>query len=75
MEMKDIIEYVYYLDLNDMKYKVKSSKDCDFSYRNSYFKNNNTIIIGSKIVLNYESKDEIITKHHYYLKIRHEKCL
>ncbi len=58
-EMKDVIEEVTVLDkdLNEIKL---SNKECDFSYRNSIFKNNkDLIIISCKIKLNYSDKQSM----------------
>ena len=59
-EMKDIIEYVYFYDFFDDKIKVFNNDECEFSYRNSYFKNHKTLILGCKIRLEYLDKDEIL---------------
>ena len=72
-EIKDIIEYVYFLDLDTLKYKVFANKDCEFDYRDSYFKHHNCLILGGKIKLNYKNKDELQSMHHSYLLTRKEK--
>ena len=72
-EMKDIIEYVYYLDLKDLKIKVINNDACCFSYRNSIFKEEKCLILGAKIKLIHDKKEEILNKHHNYLQLRNNK--
>jgi len=59
-EMKDIIEYVYFYDFRDDKIKVFNNEQCKFSYRNSYFKTSNTLILGCKIKLEYLDRELLI---------------
>ena len=54
----DIIEYVYYLD-EDLNFKVIKKENCDFSYRNSLFKNSKKIVLGCKIKLINGDKEKI----------------
>ena len=57
----DIVQYVYYLD-EDLKFKVLTKEKCDFSYRNSIFKNSKKIILGCKVKIlkgNIEEMKEI----------------
>jgi len=54
----DIIEFVYYID-EDLKIKVASRAECGFSYRNSVFKGSNKIILGCKVKLIEEDKEEL----------------
>lgn len=39
VEAKDVIESVYFYNLEEKKHKIISNEFCDFSYRNSIFKN------------------------------------
>jgi len=72
-QMCDIIEYVYYLDLDNLKIKVISNNECNFGYRSSIFKYNNFLILGAKIKLLYKDKEEIVKEHHIYLNKRRER--
>lgn len=71
--MSAIIEYVYALDLDTQTYKVLSNKECEFEYRDSYFKRHNMLILGAKIKLIYKDKNELLAEHHAYLLSRREK--
>lgn len=71
--ISDIVEYVYAFDLENLKYKVFTNKECNFSYRDSYFKHHNYLILGAKIKLKYQDRKELLDLHHRYLKIRSEK--
>lgn len=68
--MSDVIEYVYILDLSDYKIKVLTNKDCNFGYRDSYFKHHEVLILGAKIKLIYEDKNELLTRHKDLILIR-----
>lgn len=54
----DIIEYVYYLD-EDLNFKVVKKESCNFSYRNSFFKDSKKIVLGCKIKLINGDKEKI----------------
>lgn len=56
--MSDIIEYVYYLD-EDLKFKVLEKGKCEFSYRDSLFKDNVKIVLGCKIKLIHKNYSEL----------------
>lgn len=56
--ISDIVEYIYYLD-EELKIKVISKEKCCFSYRNSLFKNNKFIILGCKVKLFKEEKNNL----------------
>jgi len=56
--ISDIIEYVYCLDEN-LNFKVLSKEECEFSYRNSIFKNSKKIVLGCKVKLINKDKNEI----------------
>ena len=73
MSMSDIVEYVYILDLKDYKIKVLSNRECDFSYRDSYFKHHNILILGAKIKLFYQDIDSLNKLHKEYLLVRNKK--
>ena len=60
----DIIEYVYYLDEN-LFFKVISKEECNFKYRDSVFKNNKYIVLGCKVKLKVNNKEEIKDKMNY----------
>lgn len=53
-----IVEFIYYLD-EDLKFKVVRKEDCCFSYRNSIFKNTKSIILGCKINITKDNKDNL----------------
>ena len=72
-EMSDIVEFVYAYDIDNDKFVVFTNKECEFSYRDSYFKHNNLLILGAKIKLEYLNKDELLKKHQEYLKLRINK--
>lgn len=71
--MKDIVEYVYVFDLKTYKFRVLSNSECNFSYRDSYFKHHNVIILGAKIKLIYNDVTKINKDYINYLKIRKSK--
>lgn len=71
--IKDIIEYVYALNLDTFKIEVFDNEACEFSYRDSYFRHHNYLILGAKIRLTYLDKNELLKKHHQYLEIRKNK--
>lgn len=56
--ISDMVEYIYYLD-EGLNFKVKSKEDCYFSYRNSVFKNSKFIILGCKVKLIKDNKDNL----------------
>jgi UDP-N-acetylmuramate dehydrogenase len=72
-EMKDVIEWVYFYDFDENKIKVYDNKSCQFSYRNSYFKNHRSIILGCKIKLEYLEKNLILNNMKDMIEIRKNK--
>ena len=71
--MSDIIEYVYCFDINDEKFKVLDTKQCEFSYRKSCFFYSNMCILGAKIRLEYLDILTLKRLHEKRLKLRKEK--
>lgn len=56
--ISDIVECIYYLD-EQLNFKVISKDKCCFSYRNSIFKNSEKIILGCKVKLIKDNKDDL----------------
>lgn len=69
--ISDIIEYIYVLD-KDLKFRVIGKEDCRFEYRNSVFKKNNWIVLGCKVKLIKDQKENIIEKMKYVTNKRKE---
>lgn len=62
VEFKDICEYVDYLDLDSFQIKRLSAEECEFSYRDSIFKQalrNKVVITAVGIVLNKSWKPNL----------------
>ena len=53
-EIKDIVELVYFYDVKKKKIRIFNNEECKFSYRDSYFRHHETIILGAKIKLEYQ---------------------
>ncbi len=72
--LADSIKEVRFLDANNLEFKNYSAEACQFAYRNSAFKQNNSwIIISVKIVLDKGKKEEIEAKMKEYVQKRMEK--
>lgn len=71
-EMKDIVKDVTFMDYEGNITKLENSK-LGFEYRNSMFSNNKYIILGTTLVLQKGTKEEIKQKMNEYLKLRKEK--
>lgn len=56
--LSDIIEYIYYLD-KDLNFKVIDKEKCNFTYRNSIFKESENIILGCKVRLIMTDKNAL----------------
>ena len=69
----DVIEYVYVYDIDASKFSVFKNDECGFSYRHSYFKNKNLLIMGAKIKLIHMSCDELRNLHNYRIITRQKK--
>ncbi|MBU0620076.1 MAG: UDP-N-acetylmuramate dehydrogenase [Patescibacteria group bacterium] len=72
--ISDIVERIEVLDMQTKKFVFFKNKDCEFSYRESIFKNNKNYLIWSCVLKMQKSKkSEINAKLSKYLKIRKEK--
>ncbi|MGB2078720.1 MAG: UDP-N-acetylmuramate dehydrogenase [Vibrio sp.] len=61
VELKDVCEYVDYLDLADMTVKRFAAQDCQFGYRDSIFKHDLyqkavIVAVGLKLTTNWQPK-------------------
>lgn len=72
-ELKDIILETKCLNIKTGKIEVLEKEEQKLVYRGSIFKNNNYIILETKIGLQYGNKDEIEEKMNNFLKERKEK--
>ncbi len=57
-EMANVIEEVTYLD-EDLNIKTITNKECNFGYRKSIFRENNYVILSTKLKLTKGNKEEI----------------
>lgn len=71
-EMKDIILETTYMDRSGNIHKLNNTEQ-QFEYRKSIFSNNNYIILGTTMVLNYGIKEKIKAKMKEYMMSRKEK--
>ena len=58
-EMKDIVEFVEVLDLDNFELKQLKNEDLDFSYRKSIIQRKNYIVTSIKLKLKKGNKEEI----------------
>lgn len=58
-EFKDIVLQVTYMDLDGNIYTV-NNEECKFDYRHSMFKNNNFIVLETKLGLKYAENSDLI---------------
>ncbi len=58
-EMKDIVTYTKYIDINTGELNCLKNEDQRFTYRSSVFKNMQTIIVEVGMRLHKDNKDEI----------------
>lgn len=72
-ELKDIIIETKCLNIKTGKIEFLEKQKQNLVYRGSIFKNNNYIILETKIGLQYGNKDEIEKKMNDFLKERKEK--
>ncbi len=71
-EISNVIKSVAYLD-EDGEIHIKAKEELDYSYRHSYFKNKNCIILSTDIVLSDGNKDEISALMDDYMNRRKTK--
>lgn len=60
-EMKDIVEFVRYLDA-DGRIREAEAKDCGFGYRHSRFEEENCIILGARLQLASGVREDIAAR-------------
>ena len=72
-KMSDVIEYVYAYDIEKSKFKVFKNDECQFGYRDSYFKYHNFIILGAKVKCKYMDVIELEKMHKQRLLLRVKK--
>lgn len=71
--MQDIIEEVLVLNSENLETRILKNSECNFSYRDSLFKNkNNLIILSCKIKLKKENKEKILQQIKINLETRKE---
>ncbi len=74
LELEDIILEVEVYDIIEEKYKKMKTKEIEFSYRNSIFKNNSRyIIVGALMELSLGDKDSLLKKVKEYKEDRQLK--
>ncbi|MDP3991102.1 MAG: UDP-N-acetylmuramate dehydrogenase [Candidatus Nealsonbacteria bacterium] len=75
--MQNVVENVEVFDVKNNKFKKLRKTDCQFSYRNSVFKENpNLVILSCEFLLKLERKKKIqgkIEKNLSYRKLHHPK--
>ncbi len=69
-EIKDIVKNVTYLDLNDETIYTIEGKKCNFTYRESIFKNKNALILNVTLELYNAQKEDIEKKMNEYKEKR-----
>lgn len=62
LAISDYIQEVYVYDYDTKEKTIYQKEDCDFSYRNSRFKNGKVIILGATFKFEHSSKDELVEK-------------
>lgn len=67
--ISNIVRYVIIID-DDLKIKILNNKECDFSYRNSIFKNKKYVILYVILKTNKVDKNEILLNIKEALKYR-----
>ncbi len=60
-EMKDIVEFVRYLD-PEGNIREREVQDCGFGYRSSFFEEDGCIILGARLVLAPSSKELVAAR-------------
>ncbi len=58
-EMKDIVQYVKYIDIPSNEIKVLHNNEMEFDYRKSIFQSMNTVIVEVGLKLKNDSKENI----------------
>ncbi len=71
-EMKDVLTEVTHLT-PDMKIETISANDADLSYRHSVYKNNGCIILGGKVKLTPDTRENIKARMDDFLGRRKDK--
>lgn len=71
-EIKDVVEYVIYLDEN-LNFKKATKKEADFSYRESLFKQKGYFILSAVLKLEIGNRKKIEENMQNILKRRKEK--
>ncbi len=71
-EMKDVLTEITHLT-PDMKVETVSAEDAELSYRHSVYKNNGCIILGGKVRLKPDNRDNIKARMDDFLGRRKDK--
>lgn len=71
-EMKDIVEYTKYIDINTGEVHILKNEDHNFSYRSSAFKDMQTVIVEVGMRLHKDSREKIQEKMNEYKNKRQE---
>lgn len=66
----DFVEYVYCYNPQTDRFVKLTQKDCNFGYRSSCFKSNNLVIIGAKLRLKKDKKENIKARMIDAIKIK-----
>lgn len=72
-EMRDIVVSTTYLDPESLEVRTIVGDEHSFGYRESIFRENDGIILSTKMVLKTEDKDEISQRMTEYKRLRIEK--
>ena len=72
-EMKDIVESVEVLDLDNYEVKELKNEELDFSYRKSIIQRKNYIVLTIKLKLKKGNKEEITAVYEYLREKRNSK--